>query len=73
MGFLTLSTTYNKTPLKQAFIKTVRCKLKKSPPHGQAHFILLVPHKIKRACPFPPPPDSVVFETTVSYKTTKVS
>jgi len=23
----------------------------------QAHFILLVPHKIKRACPSPPPPD----------------
>lgn len=31
-------------------------KLKKEPPHVQAHFILLVPHKIKRACPSPPPP-----------------
>ena len=28
----------------------------KNPSHGKAHFILLVPHKIKRACPSPPPP-----------------
>lgn len=26
------------------------------PPHVQAHFILLVPHKIKRAFTAPPPP-----------------
>lgn len=28
----------------------------KKPPHGQAHFTLFVPLKIKRACPSPPPP-----------------
>ena len=26
---------------------------KEKPPHVQAHLILLVPHKIKRACLFP--------------------
>jgi hypothetical protein len=32
----------------------VRCKLKKeNPPYVQAHLILLVPHKIKRAFTFP--------------------
>jgi hypothetical protein len=29
---------------------------KENPPHVQAHLILLVPHKIKRAFTSPPPP-----------------
>ena len=30
------------------------------PTHSQAHFILLVPHKIKRAYPSPPPPNKII-------------
>ncbi|MCU4158420.1 hypothetical protein J1N10_20780, partial [Carboxylicivirga sp. A043] len=36
-----------------------RCKqAKKEPPHVQAHFILLVPYKIKRAFTSLPPPEN---------------
>jgi len=30
---------------------------KEKPPHVQAHFILFVPHKTKRAFTSPPPPE----------------
>ena len=32
---------------------------KENPPHVQAHLILFVPHKIKRAFTSPPPPDNI--------------
>ena len=53
-GILINKTEYNILILLNIYM-LFSSKLKKSPSHGQAHFILLVPHKIKRACLFPPP------------------
>ncbi|MDC9723539.1 MAG: hypothetical protein PSN34_12325, partial [Urechidicola sp.] len=41
---------------------TNRCKQAEKPPHGQAHLVFSNAQsqrgKTKRACPFPPPPES---------------
>jgi hypothetical protein len=39
---------------------------KKSPPRSQAHFILFVPQKIKRACLSPPPPNLKSFNHLIN-------